>query len=457
MLNEVARHVFSAVVRSLADHRPLTRTALDGADIPSPIRDYIDARLAREAERAAEAIKARRDPWVAENAEVSRARTALSIAASRSVQVPAVELDDLVREATTIVVRYLVRPARTLVDVIFSDDQDDIAVEDAIERMASLHAYGYFDDVLSHYFAEKQVERVDRARLDSVLHRVDRQMTSDFTTEEWLQVISPLFDTLATAMPYREGVPAELLRMYFREKEAGDILERLDPLHGDEVVSRERLRDVLDSPLIVDQAIEEPEETVVPSPVEPASSRRQSAPAPSTAPDPESGGPVPLWKQFQGHRPPAAETSDRKAPAARPAKAASDDAPGTPLWKRYRAPAPESAKSSPPERTPVSARPSLQDTPSRREAEPSLDAIEREVLGSRGHKNRKMFVSQIFGGSTDAYRKALLEITRATTWSDASRYIAREVFMRNDVNIYDDAAVAFTDLVEERFAEQHRP
>jgi hypothetical protein len=493
MLNEVSRRLHSAVSRALEGVSPLTRQSIAEATVPKPVRDFIDARLAHESERVAEEIKASRDPWVSENADVSRARTALSVAVSRSIQIPTSEREAVIRETVHTVARYLIRPARTLVEVIFESDGGEIDVDEAMERMAGLDAYGYFDDVLHHYFEEKNVEQVDRARLNSVLHRVDRQMTSDFSTDEWMEISAPLFDTLSFAPEYEDGVPADVLRAYFREKEAGRILERLEDLDGDENVSQQRLRRLLDKPAAPPPVVEEaPRAAERPKP--PAKREVSSMPP---APAPSSDGPLPLWKQFQSG------SHENKSPRSAPSDEPPGD-PGAPLWQRFRSPSQEKQGSTrksvtpeqrdldrteperrehvrgegppPPRRREVSEarferRPEEEERPGRevkqespaprQDASPpperytSLDGLESQVLGSRGAKNRKLFVRQIFGGDVDAYREALETISRSRSWSDASRYIAREVFMRHDVNIYDDAAVTFTDLVEERFAEQH--
>lgn len=453
MLNEAVRTIHQAVIKRLRDHEALTRSALEDSDLPAPLREYLDGMLAREAERVADTIKARRDPWVAESVDVSRARTALAVAASRNVMIPTPERESVLEQATGTTVRYLVRPARTLVEMIFEDDSDEIGVDDVADRMALLPAYSYFDDVLKHYFEEKDIERVDRARLDAVLHRVDRQMTSDFSVDEWVHVMEPLFETFAISEKYANGVPAGVLRMYFTEKQAGTALEQLEALGDADLVSRDRLHSVLQQP------VAEPD----PEP-EPAFSKRPAsalpeAPAPSL-PVKQDEGPQPLWKQFQS-RPAASAQPPPPRNEERPTRHADPSGNAAPLWQQYRS-QPDPAPASTPQHITRDPAPSRDHRPSGRERidEPdrpaSIDELEQTVLGPRGRKNRKMFVRQLFGGDDAAYRSALSGIAQMTSWSKASQFIAREVFRKHDVNIYDDAAIAFTDLVEDRFAQHHR-
>jgi hypothetical protein len=53
-----------------------------------------------------------------------------------------------------------------------------------------------------------------------------------------------------------------------------------------------------------------------------------------------------------------------------------------------------------------------------------------------------------------AYRAVLEQLDAAPSWTAASQIIAREVFRKHHVNIYSDAAVAFTDAAEARFTRQ---
>lgn len=61
------------------------------------------------------------------------------------------------------------------------------------------------------------------------------------------------------------------------------------------------------------------------------------------------------------------------------------------------------------------------------------------------------FVEEIFKGSELAYEEALLEIMEYDNWKAASMYLEREVFSRNKVDVYDEAAVDFTDRLHSYF------
>ena len=81
----------------------------------------------------------------------------------------------------------------------------------------------------------------------------------------------------------------------------------------------------------------------------------------------------------------------------------------------------------------------------------TLDQLEAHVLGQGARSQRRVFVRQLFSGSEDAYRGLLEKLRPARSWAEASHLIA-EAFRQHQVNIYHDAAVAFTDAAEARFS-----
>lgn len=68
---------------------------------------------------------------------------------------------------------------------------------------------------------------------------------------------------------------------------------------------------------------------------------------------------------------------------------------------------------------------------------------------------RKYFVEEIFRGSERAYDEALEEIVAKENWRSASRYIEKEVFQRNLVDMYSEAAVDFTDRLQNYFIKKN--
>ena len=431
MIHDVSTALAEALASLSPAEKAIGRADLEALEIPEPIRDYLLSVLEYQAERITADISRVRDPWVAESADVSRARTALGIAMSRSVHIPASEVDGVITEAAETVVAYLVRPARTLNRHLFRDGEDEVDVDELHERLRRFSSYPYFSEVLQHYFVEKEISRIDRSRLDGLLQRIDRQMTSDFEPDEWADVLQPLFDTLGILPSFEHGIPAQLIQTFFRDKQAGRQLARLESFDAATIVSRQEVVELLRA------SKQRAEETPAPAATVPTPQPAVVEPPPPPAP-PKSDEPLPLWMQFQ------------KQPADVQAEASSASAP-KPIWQQFQ------TEPAPPVRRDAPLR---QDLPLRQDPieddRPGLDAVERLILGERGAKHRKMFVRRLFQGSEADYHTSLEALAEAGSWHEASRVIAESIFRRFDVNIYDDAAVTFTNAVEQRFAQRRR-
>ena len=434
MIHDVSTALTEVLVTAIPTDKALGRADVDAADIPQSIRDYMLAVMEQQAERVAADINRVRDPWVAESAEVSRARTALGIAMSRSVHIPASEVESVLNEAAENVMAYLVRPTRTLNRHLLRAEEEEIDVDELQERLHRFTAYPYFAEVLQHYFAEKEVVRVDRSRLGALLPRIDRQMTSDFEPDEWADVLEPLFETLAYIPAFESGVPAQLIQTFFRDKEAGRQLAQIESYDAGTIITRDEIIDLLSSPKRREEAMPLPGPAApAPRPAAPAPPRPAETEAPTpSAPQRNPDEPLPLWMQFQ------------KQPVEQASNPHADSAP-KPIWQQFQAE---------PSAPAAAAYPAQHDSPE--ESRPGLDAVERLVLGERGAKHRTMFVRRIFQGSEADYHTSLEALAEAGSWHEASRVIAERIFRRFDVNIYDDAAVTFTNTVEQRFAQRRR-
>jgi hypothetical protein len=65
--------------------------------------------------------------------------------------------------------------------------------------------------------------------------------------------------------------------------------------------------------------------------------------------------------------------------------------------------------------------------------------------------NEDYFVETLFGGSTQAYRKSLGNISRQENWNEAYRIIDQQIFKPNRINMYSREAVDFTDRLQTYF------
>jgi len=67
--------------------------------------------------------------------------------------------------------------------------------------------------------------------------------------------------------------------------------------------------------------------------------------------------------------------------------------------------------------------------------------------------DEERFTSHLFSGSEKAYEEALMDLNQLDNWKQASRFIEKEIFARNLVDMYDEEAVDFTDRLQSYFDE----
>ncbi|MEX0944959.1 MAG: hypothetical protein WD513_00815, partial [Balneolaceae bacterium] len=82
-------------------------------------------------------------------------------------------------------------------------------------------------------------------------------------------------------------------------------------------------------------------------------------------------------------------------------------------------------------------------------------AIEQKIGGLNEWMldEKDTFIEELFGDSEDAYEQALADIIEFEDWKQASRYIEKEIFTRNRIDVYDEIAVDFTDRLHSYFLE----
>lgn len=187
-----------------------------------------------------------------------------------------------------------------------------------------------------------------------------------------------------------------------------------------------------------DEPEPEPEPTFMLS-----SSHPSPLPPPAASPAPERSDEEPLWMQLARSR------DEEIAIPPSLAQPAADSPPRysgepEPLWKRFAGDAPASTEG------PVtSGRPSAP-AGAARPPEP-LARLETRVLGPSATERRNWYITHLTAGSEAEYRAVLEQLGAAPNWTEATQIIGREVFRKHRVNIYSDAALAFTDAVEARF------
>jgi hypothetical protein len=456
MLRAVSESLFRRLLQAFPPDRPYTPSQFEQAPMPPLVALFLQQAL--QDHLGHEASQIGTSEWFdSDHPGVRRAREAFSAMLAQHGRIPARAWDQALEQAVDQVLQHLVRPTKTLVDFVFEGRRDTLPATTVTQRLAYFGAYPYLREVAEGYFAQKNLQEIDRARFASLLNRVDEQMTADYDADEWLRLLEPLFElTEATPLTAGRGVPTTLLYAFFRDKQADRILERLrsaEEHQGVEMISAAALQRLIDAarrPVEAAPAAAPPQ-TTPPS----SSTSRSPSPAERSVPDDasedtsskENKDPIPLWMQFQRNLPPGLPAP----PAASPEQPSRP-----PAYPASRPPRVKAAASESTSDTPKPRWMQFQNVP--RPGSPSdttgLATLEQAVLGEKGARNRDLFVGQLFSSSLAEYERVLQRLQPATSWAQASKIIAQEVFKKNQVNIYSDPAIAFTDAVEARFREK---
>ena len=415
--------------------------------MPSPVRHYLRHLLRHHRDREARRLRRARTNWVHyDHPEMEQATHAFLDAVEDHLQVPREEWTDTLQTAVRRTSDYLVRPVPTLRAFVFEDPPEPVPVSKIQWRMRFFEPYAYLRNAVEAYAEKRDQDAFEPDGFERLLRRVDERMTDDFDTERWLRLLDPLFETAQRATD-RKALPLPLLRTFFEEKNASRIADRLTAREHEqeaEAIDPDALRRLLDTapttpPSDSTTASSAPEESSLPSDIpDPADAERPPSDDPS---EEQTDGATPMWKQFeQGRSRRGTEVQDESNDGSQP------------LWTQFQSqpsssgPAPDSAASAPSAQSGNGS--------ASRDPDSSLSALENEVFGTKHPPNRSVYVRELFEGDGDAYRQILKRLRATESWSTASQMIASDVFRANEVNIYSDAAVHFTNAVEAGFKQE---
>ena len=133
----------------------------------------------------------------------------------------------------------------------------------------------------------------------------------------------------------------------------------------------------------------------------------------------------------------------------------------TPMWQRFLDPGQEEENEDDEKRDSTSGEESGDEGYIE---EPIIDLTQEEEPGQEEtdhlwnslEDEKDRFVEEIFRGSERAFEEALEELSGFESWRSASRFIEKEIFKRNLVDMYSEAAVDFTDRLQTYFLEKSK-
>lgn len=433
--SHIAQQVFKAVVATLPPLDVFSYSAIQSLSLSAQSRAFIFAELAFSARSLLSSLKSSRFNLQCDELREARHQFAHHIVVM-ATRLGREDFIKILESAIQIEAQYLARPHKILKDLIFAN-RAELSSRDVFDRLSNFVEYSYLLDVFKQYLERKQPNALSAEKFEKVLFEIDSKLCAAYSHDELMALFKPLFDFHQRGG--EKAIACATLRLFLAEKNLIEHIKRLDlaSQNGIESLTAEALNDLLSAPL----------ELLAPKPA--TAMETQPAPPPSA---PKVSEPADL----KAPEPPRAEPK----PASPPQPIASNPIESQPIE-----PTPFESKPIASEPTaPALAAPEIAEE----KKAPAIDFFELEKQKLQSQKlqqepalrdvrllisddERKKFVKRLFKGNETEYNAAIAAINQMKTWREASLFIDREIFTRFKVDEFSSEAVAFVDIVFERF------
>lgn len=358
MLREVSESLFEHLIDAFPNDMSYTRNDIEQDPMPPLLAHFLGQTLQHRLDVEIEHIRTVRSSWFDyAHPDVQHAYKAFVAALAQYSHIPAEEWRSTLKRATKLVIAHLILPTHTLVEFVFREEDGPLPAPIIYREISYFAAYPYLREAVEAFLKKRQLKEIDRTRFSSLLTQVDRHMTANYTVDQWMRVLRPLFDLMRRVPETRkQGVPIDMLSMFFGDKECYEIQGRLQvekEVHRIATIDEENLRRVIEGSvgpfeqeLTATESLKpdtEPEEAEEQAPnaraqaptaympaaeVPPPPALKKEAPAPDPEKDDDAR---PLWARFQKTPP-----GEKAAPEAPPKQEAEPDADeSVPLWMRF--------------------------------------------------------------------------------------------------------------------------
>jgi len=436
MLTTLKERLSDLIARKVSSDEFHAATELAGPVIPADIGHFLGQTLERRAGLEAKDLLRFSSPWFDfESAPIRHTVIEFITSLARQARFPQADFEHALERAVSTCCDYLIHPVNTL--VVFSIPSSENAnTEKAVLRRASyfLH-YPYILEGVQTYLSRTQEEDIERSGMANHLRRIDEEKCASMTTDDWMQLFSPLIAATKLVFSESGGVPVELITAFMEEKQANTLLASVREAgeRTGEFLSTADLDAAIRS--VLEPKIEE-------RPIPPEVFDTPDGPIPpevfDTPDDTGSGATkdLPLWKQFAGKDQNSTSEAINKASA-------------EPLWKSYQTGVPSDTRreADPRGGTPKPKPESTYVAPEWANSAVAHVSDESGLLGD-SIQLRSQFIRELFGGDEREYLLTIDRLSAVLSWHDASSILTSDVFRRHQVDIYSETAVAFTNAVE---------
>jgi hypothetical protein len=374
-------------------------------------------------------------------------------------------------QAVAHVVAFMVSPAASFCDFAFAGSEGAVSGRTILNRLGYFSPYSALREVVRGYVERKGSEPLTREDLHAVMAKADHSIVEEYEPSQWIALTRPLYDLASVTTVDREvpEVPTDVLKPVFEAKGAAELVQRIEVIEsigGHRKLSESALLTAL-GPTEPEVAPEEPVVAAEPAtpeetgPVKRNDVHAQPAEkvvprwmqfASKVQPDPESnsGDGGPASSQPETIQTVAQPNPTNGTPEAETPETATFDIP-MPTRVGQRALLPDDVQPAPPNNTPSTNSTTVATADPETEPDSSVDPVEERVLGTMNLVQRAWFVNSLFDGDSTSFERVVRMLDKAEDWESASHVIGAEVFERHGVDIYSQAAVEFTNLIESRF------
>jgi len=437
----IAQQVFKAICDALPPHEVFSYNDLQSLSLSAQCRAFIFAELTFSARSLLASLETSRFNLQQDAMREPRHHFA-NIIVTTATQLPRKDFIQILESALQIEAQYLAQPHRVLKDLIFAN-RSELSMPDISDRLSNFVEYAYLLDVFKQYLERKQPSTLSAEKFAKVLFEIDTKLCAAYSHDEFMMLFKPLFEFYQRAG--EKAVACEALRLFLAEKNLDAHTKRIDLAmqNGIDALTADALNDLLLAPL--DVLVPKPE--LAQSEIRnPKSDITQPEVSKSEIPTPKSDITIPKSTITQSEiRNPKSELiqpeiTNPKSEIANQKSTITQSELTNPQSKI------RNLKSEIPtidffelEKQRLQSQKVQQ--------EPNL----RDVRLLISDDERKKFIKRLFKGSEADYNTAISAINQMKTWREASLYIDREIFSRFKVDEFSSEAVAFVDIVFERF------
>ncbi|WP_445665104.1 hypothetical protein [Fodinibius sp. AD559] len=437
-------------------------------------------------------------------------------AIEEEARLPASYAQAVIETAVSDVIEMLVQPRKNVPEVIFGA-KDELSAEQLHQRLEAVVIYRHFAVVLSRYLQKKDLETLSKERCSTIIVQADEKLTSGYSPLNWAQMLEPLFqlqkdgvdtnllrlffedkkmpriarkfDLMNTALSRAEFIEVlsspELLDFDGYEDDQSSLFEDQLPSEEEDdsdsstVVSKEKDESIQQSEDDESQELEtedqqlksaDTEETedeeddslngVFKEEYEEEENKEVTSESEENDGGDEDQDVAEEIEEEERGKDSSSEKSTVSSKEQEESKTDTEITSGpeedTPMWMRYM-----SNEEIEEYKEELGAEEDEEVDEDGFIDEPIIDltkenATDEEVNNLRNmlSDDEELFVEEIFRGSDRAFDQAIEDIAAYDSWQDVSKYIEKDIFKRNLVDMYSEAAVDFTDRLQSYFLEK---